>query len=591
MLGFVTPVGANARDPLADVPAADAFWRMLPRSDAIESQKAVCGALADLVARDKPSMSGLRAVLALDRHARKLIDSLLIHYHAADPRPPELEKPYWQAAFELCGSFGEAHGYFLRCMRTRVLFQGWRDYLPFVALRLFQHRQMELLLRPFADDRFAPISWKDVHEVYRFVGSRKLLHDPLPVYRCHSREKAETTLEREYIQVLLQNLINDAQFPPYDAFWVSQNLPRWCHALALQPHRTRAGDERFAVDVSGDAGLARSSTEAAGTRLCLDTIPLLESIREELAGLRDAPEPSGDGSAPARGRQVKVLRKMSVLCAPKRPVIVRRGERKPAAATVEVVSGITEILRALRDTGRDAVAAAPADVPEIEEITITAVSEFTEPPVTMMSIGGLADPTTVGLAGGASTVTQWSMSAGDLKHSSMKLMDRSESGCRLHGQMFGTNRVMPGTLIAYREDAAFPWTLAVVRRVDRLAGGRIELGAEYVGTDPRGVVITLAPDSQTVPAGATDRAGARFAALYLPESVKRPTLPIKTLILPARRFAAADQLMLWSAPAVFTIRLKEPLEEQSGFVWSPFEIVDRRPRGEPVGVDATSGIP
>ncbi len=229
-------------------------------------------------------------------------------------------------------------------------------------------------------------------------------------------------------------------------------------------------------------------------------------------------------------------------------------------------------------------------MPEIEEITITAVSEFTEVPTTIMSIGGLADPTTMGLPGGTSTVTQWSMSAGDLKHPSMKLVDRSESGCRLHGQMFGTNRVMPGALIAYREDAAFPWTLAVVRRIDRLAGGRIEIGAEYVGTDPRGVIVGLATDSDRVPAGHAGGERARFAALYLPESVKRPTLPIKTLVLPARRFAPADHLMLWSAAAVFTIRLKEPLEEQSGFVWSPFEILDRQPRENPLATEATPAL-
>jgi hypothetical protein len=346
MLGFVTPVGANATDPLADVPAADAFWRLLPRSDPIEAQKAVSGALAELVARDKPSVGRLRALLALDRHARKLVDGLLVNYRAGDPRPPELEKPYWQAAFELSGSFGEAHGYFLRCMRTRILFQGWREYLPFVVLRLFQHRQMELLLRPFADDRFAPISWKDVHEVYRFAESRALLREPLPIYRCHTREKAETTLQREYIHVLLQDLINGGQFPPYDAFWASQSIPRWCRALALQPHQAGVADQRFVVDVSGDAGLTRSSRESAGTCLCLDTIPLLEAMREDVVALRDAPEPPGDGSSLGRGRQLKVLRKLTGLLAPKRPVIVRRGERKPAAVTVEVVSGIPEILQA-----------------------------------------------------------------------------------------------------------------------------------------------------------------------------------------------------------------------------------------------------
>ncbi len=286
--------------------------------------------------------------------ARKLVDGLLVNYAAGDPRPPELEKPYWQAAFELCGSFGEAHGYFLRCMRTRLLFQGWREYLPFVALRLFQHRQMELLLRPFADDRFAPICWKDVHEVYRFAESRKLLHEPLPVYRCHSQQKAETTLEREYIHVLLQNLINDAQFPPYDAFWVGQNIPRWCHALALQPHQADATDrtvrgrrERRRAGSRGHRA-NRQARASASTRF-------RSSSRCARNWRRCAMRPNPPAMARRRGAGGSSRCCASSACSVRRsdPVIVRRGERKPAAVTVEVVSGIPEIApRAARHSHR-----------------------------------------------------------------------------------------------------------------------------------------------------------------------------------------------------------------------------------------------
>ena len=65
-------------------------------------------------------------------------------------------------------------------------------------------------------------------------------------------------------------------------------------------------------------------------------------------------------------------------------------------------------------------------------------------------------------------------------------------------------------------------------------------------------------------------------------------LPIKTLVLPARRFAPEDLLTLQSSTAVYTVRLKEPLEEQGDFLWSPFEVVERRAAEEPVPARAAS---
>ena len=50
---------------------------------------------------------------------------------------------------------------------------------------------------------------------------------------------------------------------------------------------------------------------------------------------------------------------------------------------------------------------------------------------------------------------------------------------------------------------------------------------------------------------------------------------MKTLILPARRLAPDDRLSVRSRKSVHTIQLREPLEEQADFLWSPFEILDR----------------
>ncbi len=97
-------------------------------------------------------------------------------------------------------------------MRNSPRFKGWREHLPFVVLRLFQHRQIELTLRPFVDERSTRFPWKELHEVYRFAQSRELLHDNLPINRRYSASALDTTLEREYIHVLLHGLAERRTF-------------------------------------------------------------------------------------------------------------------------------------------------------------------------------------------------------------------------------------------------------------------------------------------------------------------------------------------------------------------------------------------
>jgi hypothetical protein len=577
MLGFIAPVVGDADDPLTDVAAADAFWRALPRSDPIAAQLAVSGALADLATRRRPNMGRLRALLALDQRARNLVDALLVNYVPGDISAASRENEYWQSAFELCRSFGRAHAHFLRSMRESLLAGACREYLPHVALRLFQHRQIELLLRPFVDELSTRFSWKELHEAYQFAHSCGLARQPLPVSQCHSERKRESTLEREYIHLLLQDLMNGGQFPPHDAFWANQGIPRWCKGMALDTLQVQGAEHRFVVDVDGDAGLARSRHEMAGTCLFLGITPVLASIRDEIAKLRDRPDRVRPGSSLGRARQLKLLRKLDALCAPKRPVIARRGERKPVALTVEVVAGMARIVRALGNKPNNVPVAARPAMPEIEAAPIVA-------------FGGLAKAPADADVGGASTVAQSPPGAADASHPQLTMVDRSDSGCRLHGPAFGANPVAPGTLIALREDSAAPWVLAVVRRVKkRLAGKRIEIGAEYVGSNPRGVIASVVGDPKAGLGATAGSENPRFAALYLRESAEHPVLPIKTLVLPARRFAPEERLTLRSATAVHTVALKEPLEEQGDFIWTPFEIVDQDPAENSVAVEATSG--
>ena len=574
MFAFLTSARSESAGPLTDVEAAEAFWRTLPDDDPIAAQVAVCETLADPITQGGPSLDRLRALLALDERVRKLVDALLCNDVVRDPQSPSIETQSWQAAFELCRSLGRAHTRFLGSMHNGPRFKGWREYLPLVVVRLFQHRQVELALRPFVDERSTRFPWKELHEVYRFAQSRELLHDNLPVNRRHSASVVDTTPEREYIHVLLQDLLNGGHFPFHNALWINQSLPRWSGALVLEENPGRSATPRFVVAADGVAGLVRSNPDSGGSSLCLDINPFLAAIRDEIAMLREVPGRPTEGSTLEPGRQLKLLGKLGDLCSPGRQVIERRGERKPVALTVEVAVGLQHILRTMRNKPEVAVATAPGATATGEGITI-------------MGYGGSAANSADGNTGGESTITQWSYPGVVAAHPPLTMVDHSDSGCRLHGPTLGTNPIMPGSLIAFRENAAAPWTLAVVRRVKkRLAGKRVEIGVEYLGRDPRWVVVV--PDSESSPAGSPGSAPTRFAALYLPQSATHPVLPMKTLVLPVRGLAPEDRLSVRSSTSVHTIQLKEPLDEQAEFIWSPFEVLERWRRDEPASAKGTS---
>jgi hypothetical protein len=217
----------------------------------------------------------------------------------------------------------------------------------------------------------------------------------------------------------------------------------------------------------------------------------------------------------------------------------------------------------LRDEQRPAAVSPSDDVPDVEVITITEHGGYTETPTVPLR---LVDDTVL-VRRGVDT---------GLAYQAWEIKDRSDSGCRLHGQITDGKAVVPGTLIAFRErGGARALTVAVVRRFRLLIGKHVEIGVEYVGRDPRAVrLVTSYPagNSLALPSNQSKS----FAALYLPESPANPVMPIKTVIMAAHESASGRCLSLTSAMAEYTVRLKEPIEEQVEFVWMPCEIVEMR---------------
>ena len=246
------------------------------------------------------TLGQFRALLALDQLARGLGDALLVDYLTGGAQSQSLETNAWQSAHALSRSFGQAFECALRQIRDREPSRGWREHLTTVLLRLFQHRQVEFLLRPFTSEHSDLDGWAGLHGAYRFAESIGARLHPLVSRRCHEECGEASTLEREYIHVLLLQWMNGGHLSPYEAFWLNRKIPRWCAVLSLQAEPALgvadSADPRFVVDLDSAAGLAWPSRSPAGTpsvsRSCAD------------AGVDPRRDCGVERSCPSRGTRV-----------------------------------------------------------------------------------------------------------------------------------------------------------------------------------------------------------------------------------------------------------------------------------------------
>jgi hypothetical protein len=207
-----------------------------------------------------------------------------------------METNAWQSAYALSRSFGQAFESALRQIQDSEPSRGWREHLTTVLLRLFQHRQVESLLLPFTSEHSVLDGWAGLHGAYRYAEAIGARHYPLVSRHCHAECGETSTLEREYIHVLLLQWLNGGHLSPYEAFWLNRKIPRWCAVLSLQAEPARAVadcvDHRLVVDLDSVAGLAWPSRSPAGTPRFLDPAPMLALIRDEIAALSDPARPA-----------------------------------------------------------------------------------------------------------------------------------------------------------------------------------------------------------------------------------------------------------------------------------------------------------
>ena len=230
-----------------------------------------------------------------------------------------------------------------------------RDYAPVFLLRLFQHRQVEFLLRPF-DERLCRCG--PVDRASRGVSIRALAADadgpsgnpPLP-RQCDGRNDDRAGVpappaarpdERRPLLALRRVLGESVDSPRL------RNAERSNRSARRVP-ASGAGDH-FVVDLDSAEGLVRAPTQGAVRCLFLDPSPLLDLIDARHRRSRSGgTEGAGHSMFGSGGRAQDCCASCARSFHPRPPRVNRRGERKPVAVIVQAVVGFNNIVRMLRN--------------------------------------------------------------------------------------------------------------------------------------------------------------------------------------------------------------------------------------------------
>ena len=122
----------------------------------------------------------------------------------------------------------------------------------------------------FGSRNGSPGRWKEIHEAYKFALMRGLAmnHKQKTSTAEDAGDARDTasTLEQQYIRLLLLEVLNNGQFSPRDALWADGWFSRWAKALRLEwresANGARAAKKGFVVDLDGTDGLRRAANAA-----------------------------------------------------------------------------------------------------------------------------------------------------------------------------------------------------------------------------------------------------------------------------------------------------------------------------------------
>jgi hypothetical protein len=553
MFGF----GKSLKDPLADAKTAERWLASFPPNDPLAVHGAIMvelGALAERTARRAPSR--LEAVFYLDAHADPLRRSLTAQYLEHSRRSTRVESQLWQAMFDLAQAFLLCYQSFARDASEHPQNHKWQSLLPELIARQIIQQGLDAKIRLYRYEQWIPARWADLHSLFQGACTSQIERSPVAALANGTL----TTIEQEYLRVLLLELVNAGNLSPRHVEWVAEQLSEWCAPLRLAIEGSSMTS--FYIDLGSRTGLKRRTPHPLeGRVLFLDTRPLHAVLMQNVVMLEQKVrnDPLSERTS-RRADQLNLLTKLASQVDPEFRPVARRGERTTASGTVDAIAGFAKISSFLRD----------------EEIgplmdSRSRSGNFGDS-IEIATFGRMRNEHARSQEDARRRLATYAVAGG-----AWEVRDVSQTGYRLIAPMVVINAVTLGTLAAMRAQGQTLWSLGIVRRMKRLTTERAEIGLQIIANNLVGVELAeqRRGDSDYSVDGETSTVNnRRFQGLFLSLRKRESDASIQTLIVPAGEYQAGKRVRMSVAKSSHPIAFGRLLEQQPDWIWATVESLD-----------------
>jgi hypothetical protein len=563
MFAFLSPSSRDTVDSIVSIKSTAAWLRELPSLDVVARQQLVMRAFDAMRQSRRPmDLSRAQALQYLDAALGADRRQLFRQYVESLESAPKVADRIWQASLDLAQAFIGAYQKVLESALAPSAYGRWKAHVPILFARLLHHYGSDAKLRVCRHERWIPAKWGELHQAY--LRACELGIDRVPTsLGATAGNGTQWTVEQEYVFTLLVHQLNSGNLTPANLDWAASQIRGWSRKLELVAiPKTMEG---FFVDAGGRNGLARRTGQDAGAMLrYLDTTALASQLDMTIAALRHSEETDQGPVGPINQQRAMILEKARAAVAPNLNADMRRDPRTPCAVAARVRIGLARIQQELNKPQEAEPTEEPAANEEIEVYAVAGPARAKqrvpdETDTLSASLSTFADP-------------MW------------EVRDRSVAGLRICAGGGVGQTLMLGALVAVRQSDVSQWLLGVVRRVNKLSQDEVEAGVSLIAE--RVVAVSLYARREVkqelgivVNGFDSSMLGPRFDGLYLPPP-SRPDKPlvVKTVIVPTPEYSEGRKLMLMTGHSIYTIALRQLVEQRADWSWAAIQIVEKQAR-------------
>jgi len=546
--------GKPTRDPLADAKSVGRWLAAFPAGDPLALHGEVLAELGRISERNaRRTPARLEAVFELDALCAPLREALTMQYIEHANRSSKIEHQLWSALFDLTQAFLLAYQTFAREVSSHAHSAKWQQMLAELVCRQIMHLGCDAKTRLYRFEQWIPAKWAELHQLFALACGSQMERQPLTL----EKGGVTTTIEHEYLVVLLLQLMNAGNLTPRHLEWIASELSEWCASLrlTLEPSSVTS----FYVDLASREGLRRRPPQPLeGRVLFLDTRTLHAQLMQNAVMVEQKirNQPLSDRT-PRRTEQLNLLHKLAAQVDPEFRPFARRGERTAAVGTVDAIVGFSKIAGYLKEEER-------SPVPEIDPGD---------------SFGGTMELAVFGRSRNERErrmeLARRRLATFAAPGGPWEVKDVSQTGFRLIAPMSVANAVTLNTLAAIRPNGQTSWTLGIVRRMKRLTADRAEIGLQVIATTLLGVELMeqrkSVDDDYSVDGEGVTMNGRSFGALFLALRKREGDAPVQSLVVPAVEYQASKRFRLVTSKSASPIRFGRLIEQQPEWIWTAVE--------------------